>query len=101
MDLKNWHYYFFYASPRIAVGTISNLTNLWIFFSFLKMENRLILASKSPHRYTLLKQEGLDFDVIRSRIEENEVTSVNMKMIRTAEIGTVLCTQSNFERMSD
>ena len=65
------------------------------------MGSQLILASKSPRRYELLKQVGLDFDVIPSRIEENEVTSVNIKMIRTAEIGTVLCTQSNFERMSD
>jgi septum formation protein len=35
------------------------------------MENRLILASRSPRRYELLKQVGLDVDVIPSRIEEN------------------------------
>jgi septum formation protein len=35
------------------------------------MGNRLILASESPRRYELLKQVGLDFDVIPSRIEEN------------------------------
>jgi len=35
------------------------------------MGNRLILASKSPRRYELLKQVGLDFDVIPSRIEED------------------------------
>jgi septum formation protein len=34
------------------------------------MANRLILASKSPRRYELLKQMGLDFDVIPSRVEE-------------------------------
>ena len=37
------------------------------------MGNRLILASKSPRRYELLKQVGLDFDVIPSRIEEDFV----------------------------
>jgi septum formation protein len=35
------------------------------------MGNRLILASKSPRRYELLKQVGLDFDVIPSRVEED------------------------------
>lgn len=35
------------------------------------MGNRLILASKSPRRYELLKQVGLEFDVIPSRIEED------------------------------
>jgi septum formation protein len=34
------------------------------------MANRLVLASSSPRRYELLKQMGLDFDVIPSRIEE-------------------------------
>jgi septum formation protein len=34
------------------------------------MANRLILASRSPRRYELLKQMGLDFDVVPSRIEE-------------------------------
>ena len=42
-------------------------------FSFLKMRHRLILASKSPRRYELLKQLGLDFDVIPSRVEEDFV----------------------------
>ena len=37
------------------------------------MGNRLILASESPRRYELLKQVGLDFDVIPSRIEEDFV----------------------------
>jgi septum formation protein len=35
------------------------------------MGNRLILASKSPRRYELLKQVGLEFDPIPSRIEED------------------------------
>jgi len=35
------------------------------------MKSRLILASKSPRRYELLKQVGLDFDVIPSSIEED------------------------------
>ena len=34
------------------------------------MANRLILASRSPRRYELLKQIGLDFEVIPSRVEE-------------------------------
>jgi len=34
------------------------------------MKNRLILASKSPRRYDLLKQIGLDFEVIPSHVEE-------------------------------
>ena len=38
------------------------------------MRTRLILASKSPRRYDLLKQMGLDFDVIPSRIEEDIVS---------------------------
>jgi septum formation protein len=37
------------------------------------MGNRLILASKSPRRYELLKQIGLDFDVIPSKIEEDSI----------------------------
>ena len=37
------------------------------------MENRLILASKSPRRYELLKQVGLNFDVIPSGIEEDYI----------------------------
>jgi len=35
------------------------------------MESRLILASKSSRRYELLKQMGLDFNVIPSQIEED------------------------------
>ena len=37
------------------------------------MENRLILASESPRRYELLKQVGLDFNVIPSGIEEDYI----------------------------
>ena len=35
------------------------------------MGNRLILASKSPRRSELLKQVGLDFDIIPSRVMED------------------------------
>lgn len=35
------------------------------------MRDRLILASRSPRRYELLKQVGLHFDVIPSSIEED------------------------------
>jgi len=51
------------------------------------MENRLILASKSPRRYELLKQVGLDFDVIPSRIEENffKEESPKKHVLRLAE----------------
>ena len=37
------------------------------------MGNRLILASMSPRRYKLLKQVGLDFEVIPSRVIEDYV----------------------------
>jgi len=37
------------------------------------MGNRLILASKSPRRYELLKQVGLDLDVIPSKVLEDFV----------------------------
>jgi septum formation protein len=37
------------------------------------MANRLILASRSPRRYELLKQMGLDFEVIPSRVEEENL----------------------------
>jgi septum formation protein len=37
------------------------------------MNNRLILASKSPRRYELLKQVGFDFEVIPSRVIEDFV----------------------------
>ena len=51
------------------------------------MESRLILASKSPRRYELLKQMGLDFDVIPSRIEEDIVSEEppEQHVIRLAE----------------
>ncbi len=35
------------------------------------METRLILASKSPRRYALLKQIGLDFEMVPSNVEES------------------------------
>ena len=38
------------------------------------MGHKLILASKSPRRYGFLKQMGLDFDVIESRIDEEDFT---------------------------
>jgi septum formation protein len=37
------------------------------------MNSRLILASKSPRRYELLKQMGFDFEVIPSRVTEDYV----------------------------
>ena len=37
------------------------------------MAGRLILASKSPRRYELLKQMGLHFDVVQSSVEEEKV----------------------------
>jgi septum formation protein len=37
------------------------------------MSSRLILASKSPRRYELLKQVGLDFEVIPSSVKEDFV----------------------------
>jgi len=37
------------------------------------MAGRLILASKSPRRYELLKQMGLHFDVVQSSVEEENV----------------------------
>ena len=51
------------------------------------MGNRLILASKSPRRYELLKQVGFDFDVIPSRIEENffKEESPKKHVLRLAE----------------
>lgn len=51
------------------------------------MRNRLILASKSPRRYDLLKQLGLDFDVIPSKIEEDFVQGESPRehVIRLAE----------------
>jgi septum formation protein len=51
------------------------------------MGNRLILASTSPRRYELLKQVGLDFDVIPSRIEEDFIKgeSPRKHVLRLAE----------------
>jgi septum formation protein len=51
------------------------------------MGSRLILASKSPRRYELLKQAGLDFEVIPSRIEEDFIAeeSPEQHVIRLAE----------------
>ncbi|NWF93838.1 MAG: septum formation inhibitor Maf [Syntrophaceae bacterium] len=51
------------------------------------MKNRLILASRSPRRYELLKQIGLDFDVIPSGIEEDFVPDESPRehVIRLAE----------------
>jgi septum formation protein len=51
------------------------------------MGNRLVLASKSPRRYELLKQVGLDFDVIPSGIEEDYMKgeSPRKHVLRLAE----------------
>jgi len=51
------------------------------------MGNRLILASRSPRRYDLLRQAGLDFEVVPSRIEEDSVKDESPKrhVIRLAE----------------
>ncbi len=51
------------------------------------MSSRLILASKSPRRHELLKQMGLDFEVIPSRVMENIVPkeSPEEHVIRLAE----------------
>ena len=51
------------------------------------MADRVILASKSPRRYELLKQMGLDFEVIPSGIEENFVPGETPQahVIRLAE----------------
>ena len=51
------------------------------------MNNRLILASKSPRRYELLKQVGFDFEVIPSRVVEDFVQkeSPQEHVIRLAE----------------
>jgi len=55
------------------------------------MENRLILASKSPRRYELLKQVGLNFDVIPSRVIEDLVNgeTPRKQVIRLAEAKTL------------
>src|SRR4030042_6407233 len=51
------------------------------------MENRLILASKSPRRYDLLKQMGLNFEVIPSAVEEvfAQAESPREHVVRLAE----------------
>jgi septum formation protein len=51
------------------------------------MESRIILASKSPRRYELLKQVGLDFDVIPGGIEEDYIKgeSPRKHVLRLAE----------------
>ena len=43
------------------------------------MDRRLILASKSPRRYELLKQVGLDFEVAPSRVIEDFVRTESPK----------------------
>jgi len=43
------------------------------------MTNRLILASKSPRRYELLKQVGLDVDVVPSNINEDFIQGESPK----------------------
>ncbi|MGO8991562.1 MAG: Maf family protein [bacterium] len=51
------------------------------------MDCRLILASKSPRRYELLKQVGLDFEVVPSRVIEDflRTESPQDHVIRLAE----------------
>jgi septum formation protein len=51
------------------------------------MKGRLILASKSPRRSDLLKQLGLDFEVIPSKIEEDFIPGETPRehVIRLAE----------------
>ena len=51
------------------------------------MDSRLILASKSPRRYELLKQVGLEFDVVPSGVVENfvQVEPPREHAIRLAE----------------
>jgi septum formation protein len=51
------------------------------------MKSRLILASKSPRRYELLKQIGLDFDMSPSRVEEDFIPEESPRdhVIRLAE----------------
>jgi septum formation protein len=51
------------------------------------MVNRLILASKSPRRYELLKQVGLDFEVIGSGVVEDflNTESPQQHVLRLAE----------------
>jgi len=51
------------------------------------MKSRLVLASKSPRRYELMKQVGLEFDVIPSGIEEDYMKgeSPRKHVLRLAE----------------
>ena len=51
------------------------------------MKNRLILASRSPRRYDLLKQMGLDFEVIPCTVKEDFVQGESPRehVIRLAE----------------
>jgi septum formation protein len=51
------------------------------------MSNRLILASKSPRRYELLKQGGFDLDVVPSGVKEDFVQEESPRdhVIRLAE----------------
>ena len=51
------------------------------------MDSRLILASQSPRRYELLKQVGLDFEVVPSRVAENSVQTETPRehVLRLAE----------------
>ena len=51
------------------------------------MKSQLILASKSPRRYELLKQVGLDFEAIPSRVAEDffNTESPREHVVRLAE----------------
>jgi septum formation protein len=51
------------------------------------MNSQLILGSKSPRRYELLKRVGLDFEVVPSRVIENfvQTESPQEHVIRLAE----------------
>jgi septum formation protein len=51
------------------------------------MNSRLILASKSPRRYDLLKQMGLDFEIVPSRVREDSVQTEipQERVVRLAE----------------
>lgn len=51
------------------------------------MNNRVILASKSPRRSEMLRHLGFDFDIIPSQVEENSVQKETPEehVIRLAE----------------
>ncbi|MGQ9509005.1 MAG: Maf family protein [Thermodesulfobacteriota bacterium] len=55
------------------------------------MKNSLILASKSPRRYELLKRMGLEFKVIPSHVEEDIVPdeSPQRRVLRLAKAKTL------------